>query len=152
MYTKLNQHLQIMRIALTALLFLLSVSNSNAYLGVAGQNPTFYQMPASYTFTPITLAGPSDHELSLMAKIDSQEVAMNNLYDYSDSIYIILNQQKNALKKAELKAAQYEEQRKKEHQLRVKSQRNLKSIGIALGIVSLISVFLAFMWLRSRRK
>jgi hypothetical protein len=141
-----------MRIALTALPFLLSVSSSNAYLGVAGQNPTFYEMPNSYAFTTVTLAGPSDYELSLMAKIDSQEVAMNNLYDHSDSIHIILNQQKNALKKAELKATQYKEQRKKELQLRVKSQRDLKSIGIALGMVSLISVFLAFMWFRSRRK
>jgi hypothetical protein len=28
----------------------------------------------------------------------------------------------------------------------------LKYLGIALGIASLISVFLTFMWLRSRRK
>ncbi|MFT6923591.1 MAG: hypothetical protein ACJA1C_002606 [Crocinitomicaceae bacterium] len=141
-----------MRIALTALLFLLSISNSNAYLGVASSDPTFYEMPISYVFTSATLAGPSDYEISLMAKIDSQEVAMNNLYDHSDSIHIILNQQKNALKKAELKAAQYEEQRKKEHQLRLIYQRDLKYLGIALGIASLISVFLTFMWLRSRRK
>ena len=41
-----------------------------------------------------------------MARIDSQEVAMNNLYDHSDSILIILKQQKNILNKAELKALQ----------------------------------------------
>jgi hypothetical protein len=152
LYDKLNQRLQIMRIALTALLFLLSISNSNAYLGAADQIPTFYEMPISYVFTSATLAGPSDNELSLMAKIDSQEVAMNNLYDHLDSIHLILNQQENALKKSEVKAAQTDELLKKEKQLRKKMENSLGKMGIALGIVSLISVFLAFMWLRSRRK
>jgi hypothetical protein len=109
-------------------------------------------MPISYVFTSATLAGPSDNELSLMAKIDSQEVAMNNLYDHLDSIHLILNQQENALKKSEVKAAQTDELLKKEKQLRKKMENSLGKMGIALGIVSLISVFLAFMWLRSRRK
>ena len=106
MYEKLNQRLQIIRTVLTALLFLLSISNSNAYLEVVNSDPTFYKMRISYVFTSATLTGPSDNELSLMAKIESQEVAMNNLYDHSDSILIILKQQKNILNKAELKVLQ----------------------------------------------
>ncbi|MEJ6800992.1 MAG: hypothetical protein QNK77_07415 [Crocinitomicaceae bacterium] len=109
-------------------------------------------MRISYVFTSATLTGPSDNELSLMAKIESQEVAMNSLYDHSDSIHIILNQQKNTLKKAELKAVQTDELLKRENQLRKKLEKSLGKMGIALGIVSLISVFLVFMWLRSRRK
>lgn len=77
MYEKLNQRLQIIRTVLTALLFLLSISNSNAYLEVVSSDPTFYKMRISYVFTSATLTGPSDNELSLMAKIESQEVAMN---------------------------------------------------------------------------
>lgn len=152
MYEKLNQRLQIIRTVLTALLFLLSISNSNAYLGVVSSDPTFYKMRISYVFTSATLTGPSDNELSLMAKIESQEVAMNSLYDHSDSIHIILNQQKNTLKKAELTAIQTDELLKRENQLRKKLEKSLGKMGIALGIVSLISVFLVFMWLRSRRK
>ena len=122
-----------MKYLLSALLFLLFISPSNAYKGLPNDNPT-----AAYLMDPIYLpdvtswtvpvavyAGPSEKEISMMARLDRQEVRLHNLCDIIDSMALSLAHQEKTIQNIERSEAERHAQFKKEKVRRTSAESNL---------------------------
>lgn len=131
-----------MKLVLSFLIFFSFLGSSFAWMGVVQNNI----LPL-----PIVI----DYATGLTAKLDSQEVRMNELYDVLDSMNRVQIKQTSSIKRLNRRDVQNKARLKKEKRLHEEDAQKSSWIISLLGVGSAIGVFLAlglFLMNRSRNK
>lgn len=147
-----------MKLVLTFVIFFSFLGSSFAYLGNA---------PVTYEATPYTIiypnvttittavAGPSPEEIALTARIDSQEVQMNLLFNALDSMNRVQIKQTSSIKRLKRRDKQSATQlQKRKQKSKATSDKSTWIISL-LGVTTAIAAFFAlrlFLTNKSRRK
>lgn len=100
-------------------------------------------------------SGPSDAELALTAKLDSQEVQMNLLFDAMDSMNRVQIMQVSSIRKLERKNKLNKDQLKKDKQKSKEASQKSTWIILFLGIATVLIALFAlrlFMIKRTRQQ
>lgn len=103
-----------------------------------------------FTYTPIAV-GPSEKELSLQAKLDSQEVRINKLHDFVDSNSILLSKQMKLCERLKHSESELQESLDDQANELKNTESNLKTNRILLGISALLALVFGIMLITIRR-
>jgi hypothetical protein len=147
------QRIRTMKTLLVTLIFFSFWSPSFAWMGVVGEPIPCSPYYPIYNLTnfSVTIAGPSEAEMALSAKIDSQEVRMNLLFDALDSAKILLTNQEAEIKKMERINAENKARIHKQKQRRDKESKKSMWIISLLGISTVLSALFAFRFFGAKK-
>ena len=112
-------------------------------------NQQYYPVPAGIIFTP---TGPSANEISLTAKLDSNEVQLNLLADQIDSMNRVQIKQSSSIRSLKRLDLQNKNRITKAHKVRKDQAEKSTEITSILAVTAVIGTLFALRLFLSRPK